>query len=154
MRKVQVGDVVSIHCIGKLENGEVFENTYDREPFVFQVGSPEIIPGLSEAVIGMVEGEEKEVTIPPEKAFGPRDENLVKTVPREAINLEVEPEPGLMLSLIVDTPQGEMTFPATVVEVSEESIVLDLNPPLAGKNLIFQIKLEKILNTGEEDIIL
>jgi len=154
MRKVQLGDVVSIHCVGKVSDGEVFENTYEREPFVFQVGSPEIIPGLSEAVIGMVEGEEKEVTIPPEKAFGPRDENLVKKVPRDAINLDVEPEPGLMLSLIVDTPQGEMTFPATVLEVSEEEITLDLNPPLAGKELIFQIKLEKILSPSEENIVL
>jgi peptidylprolyl isomerase len=154
MRKVQVGDVVSIHCIGKLQNGEVFENTFEKEPFVFQVGSPEIIPGLSEAVIGMEEGEEKEVVIPPEKAFGPRDENLVKAVPKDAINLDVEPEPGLMLHLIVDTPQGEMTFPAIVVEVNENEIVLDLNPPLAGQELIFQIKLEKILSSGEESIVL
>jgi len=154
MRKVQVGDVVSIHCIGRLQNGEVFENTFEKEPFVFQVGSPEIIPGLSEAVIGMEEGEEKEVVIPPEKAFGPRDENLVKAVPKDAINLDVEPEPGLMLNLIVDTPQGEMTFPAIVVEVNENEIVLDLNPPLAGQELIFQIKLEKILSSGEESIVL
>ena len=154
MRKVQVGDVVSIHCIGRLQNGEVFENTFEKEPFVFQVGSPEIIPGLSEAVIGMEEGEEKEVVIPPEKAFGPRDENLVKAVPKDAINLDVEPEPGLMLHLIVDTPQGEMTFPAIVVEVNENEIVLDLNPPLAGQELIFQIKLEKILSSGEESIVL
>jgi len=153
MRKVQVGDVVSIHCIGRLQNGEVFENTFEKEPFVFQVGSPEIIPGLSEAVIGMEEGEEKEVVIPPEKAFGPRDENLVKAVPKDAINLDVEPEPGLMLHLIVDTPQGEMTFPAIVVEVNENEIVLDLNPPLAGQELIFQIKLEKILSSGEESIV-
>ena len=131
-----------------------FENTFEKEPFVFQVGSPEIIPGLSEAVIGMEEGEEKEVVIPPEKAFGPRDENLVKAVPKDAINLDVEPEPGLMLHLIVDTPQGEMTFPAIVVEVNENEIVLDLNPPLAGQELIFQIKLEKILSSGEESIVL
>lgn len=153
MRKVQVGDVVSIHCLGKLENGEIFENTFDGEPFIFQVGSPEIIPGLSEAVIGMVEGEEKEVIITSDKAFGPRDENLVKTVPKNAINLDVEPQPGLMLNLIIDTSQGEVTFPAKVVEVTSEEITLDLNPPLAGHDLIFKIKLVKILNeeTGEEE---
>ncbi|WP_022854765.1 FKBP-type peptidyl-prolyl cis-trans isomerase [Thermodesulfobacterium thermophilum] len=154
MRKVQLGDVVSIHCVGQLKNGEVFENTYDGEPFIFQVGSAEIIPGLSEAVIGMEEGEEKEVLIPSEKAFGPKDENLVRSIPKEALSLDVAPEPGLMLNLIVDTPQGEMTFPATILEVTEEGIVLDLNPPLAGEDLIFKIKLEKILTPDEENIVL
>jgi peptidylprolyl isomerase len=153
MRKVQIGDVVSIHCIGRLKNGEVFENTYEREPFVFQVGSPEVIPGLSEALIGMEEGEEKEVFIPSEKAFGQRDENLVKAIPKEALNLDVEPEPGLMLNLIVDSPQGQMNLPAVIVDVSDKEIVLDLNPPLAGEDLVFQIKLLKILN-AEENFIL
>lgn len=154
MRKVQMGDVVSIHCIGKLKNGKVFENTYDGEPFIFQVGSPEIISGLSEALIGMEEGEEKEVVIPSEKAFGPRDENLVRTVPRDALSLDVEPEAGLMLNLVVDTPQGEMSFPATIVKVTDTELVLDLNPPLAGEDLIFQIKLLKIISPDEENIII
>ena len=153
MRKVQTGDVVSVHCIGKLKNGEIFENTYDSEPFIFQVGSPEIIPGLSEAIIGMEEGEEKEVTITSDKAFGPRDENLIRTVPRDALSLDVEPETGLMLNLVVETPQGEMTFPATIVNVTDSELVLDLNPPLAGQDLIFQIKLLKIVTPDEENII-
>lgn len=154
MRKVQVGDVVSIHCVGRLASGEVFEDTFQGEPFVFEVGSPEIIPGLSEAVLGMVEGEEREVVIPKEKAFGDRDENLVRSIPRDAINLDVEPLPGMMLNLIVDTPQGEMTFPAIVMEANDEEIILDLNPPLAGEDLYFTIKLVKILNEPEESIIL
>ncbi len=154
MRKVQVGDVVSIHCVGRLGSGEVFEDTSQGDPFVFEVGSPEIIPGLSEAVLGMTEGEEREVVIPKEKAFGERDENLIRNIPREGLSLDVEPAPGLMLNLIVDTPQGEMTFPAMVVEVSPEEIVLDLNPPLAGEDLYFNIKLVKILNEPEPRIIL
>lgn len=154
MRKVQVGDVVSIHCIGKLASGEVFEDTYQGDPFVFEVGSPEIIPGLSEALLGMIEGEEKEVMIPKEKAFGDRDENLIRKIPREGLELDVEPSPGLMLNLIVDTPQGEMSFPAVIVDLTEEEMVLDLNPPLAGENLYFKIKLIKILNDAKEEIIL
>jgi len=153
MRKVQVGDVISIHCVGKVASGEVFEDTSQGEPFVFEVGSPEIIPGLSEAVLGMTEGEEREVVIPKEKAFGERDQNLIRTIPRDAINLDVEPMPGMMLNLIVDTPQGEMTFPAMVMDVNESEIVLDLNPPLAGEDLYFSIKLVKILNEPEEIIL-
>ncbi len=146
MRKVQVGDVVSIHFVGKLSSGEIFENTLESDPFVFEVGSPEIIPGLSEAVLGMTEGETKEVIISSEKAFGAKDENLIRTVPREALNLDVEPEPGLLLSLVVDTPQGEITIPARIVKITEEEIVLDLNPPLAGEDLYCTITLVKILN--------
>lgn len=154
MRKVQLGDVVSIHCVGKIASGEVFEDTYQGDPFVFEVGSPEIIPGLSEAVLGMMEGEERDVIIPKEKAFGERDENLIRSIPRESISLDVDPAPGLVLNLIVDTPQGEMTFPALVVDVTPEEIVLDLNPPLAGEDLYFKIKLLKILNEPEGNIIL
>lgn len=154
MRKVQVGDVVSIHCVGKLASGEVFEDTFQGDPFVFEVGSPEIIPGLSEAILGMAEGEEREVVVPKEKAFGDRDGNLIRRIPKEGLDLDVDPTPGLMLNLIIDTPQGEMNFPALIVDVTEEEIVLDLNPPLAGEDLYFKIKLVKILNDSEEDIVL
>ncbi|MCS7198731.1 MAG: peptidylprolyl isomerase [Caldimicrobium sp.] len=154
MRKVQIGDVISIHCVGKISSGEVFEDTFGGDPFVFEVGSPEIIPGLSEAVLGMTEGEERDVVIPKEKAFGERDENLIRSIPRDALNLDVEPAPGLLINLIVDTPQGEMTFPAIVVDVTPYEIVLDLNPPLAGEDLYFKIRLVKILNEPEESMIL
>jgi FKBP-type peptidyl-prolyl cis-trans isomerases 2 len=146
MRKVQFGDVVSIHLVGNTSSGEVFEDTYQSEPFVFEVGSPEIIPGLSEDVVGMSEGEEKEVVIPSDKAFGPRDPNLVRTVSRAGLELDVEPELGMLLSLFLDTPRGEIIIPARVIEVTEEDIPLDLNPPLAGEDLYCSIKLVRILN--------
>ncbi len=152
MRRVKLGDVVSIHCVGRLENGEVFESTEGGPPFQFQVGSPEIIPGLSEAVIGMAEGEEKEVTLTPEKAFGERDERLVKVVPRAALSLDSEPQVGMMLNLVFNTEQGEVTLPATITHLDEENITLDLNPPLAGQNVIFYIKVVEIQN-GESPII-
>ncbi|NPA49579.1 MAG: peptidylprolyl isomerase [Thermodesulfobacteria bacterium] len=152
MRKVKLGDVVSIHCVGRLENGEVFESTEGGPPFQFQVGSPEIIPGLSEAVIGMTEGEEKEVTLTPDKAFGERDERLVKVVPRAALSLDTEPQVGMMLNLVFNTEQGEVTLPATVTHVDEENITLDLNPPLAGQNVTFRIKVVEIQD-GESSII-
>ncbi len=152
MRKVKLGDVVSIHCVGRLESGEVFESTEGGPPFQFQVGSPEIIPGLSEAVIGMAEGEEKEVTLTPDKAFGERDERLVKVVPREALSLDTEPQVGMMLNLVFNTEQGEVTLPATITHLDEENITLDLNPPLAGQNVTFYIKVVEIHN-GESPII-
>ncbi len=153
MRKAKLGDVVSIHCVGRLESGEVFESTEGGPPFQFQVGAPEIIPGLSEAIIGMAEGEEKEVTLPPEKAFGKRDERLVKIVPREALSLDTEPQVGMMLNLVFNTEQGEVTLPATITKLDEENITLDLNPPLAGQTVVFNIKLVEIQNGEESPII-
>ncbi|WP_456433183.1 FKBP-type peptidyl-prolyl cis-trans isomerase [Thermosulfuriphilus sp.] len=144
MRKVKLGDTVSIHCTGRLEDGEVFENTEGGEPFEFEVGSPEIIPGLSEAVIGMSEGEEKEVVLPPEKAYGPRDERLIREIPRSALSEDIKPELGMVLGLVVETEAGQMQIPGQVVGLSEESFTLDLNPPLAGKTLHFKIRLVKI----------
>ncbi len=152
MRKVKLGDVISIHCEGRLENGEIFETTFEGPPFQFQVGSPDIIPGLSEAVVGMAEGEEKEVTLSPDKAFGKRDERLVKIVPRDAINMNTEPRIGMMLNLVFNTEQGEMTFPATITNLDDKTITLDLNPPLAGETVIFKIKIVEILD-GESSII-
>ncbi|OAG27459.1 FKBP-type peptidyl-prolyl cis-trans isomerase [Thermodesulfatator autotrophicus] len=152
MRKVKLGDVVSIHCVGKLANGEVFESTEGGPPFQFQVGSPEIIPGLSEAVIGMAEGEEKEVTLSPDKAFGERDERLVKVVPKDALSLDTEPQVGMMLNLVFNTEQGEVTVPATITNIDEENLTLDLNPPLAGETVTFYIKVVEIEN-GESPII-
>jgi peptidylprolyl isomerase len=67
-------------------------------------------------------------------------------VSRAGLELDVEPEPGMLLSLILDTPQGEITIPARVIEVTEEEITLDLNPPLAGEDLYCSIKLVRILN--------
>ncbi|AEH44785.1 peptidylprolyl isomerase FKBP-type [Thermodesulfatator indicus DSM 15286] len=152
MRKVKLGDVVSIHCVGKLANGEVFESTEGGPPFQFQVGSPEIIPGLSEAVIGMAEGEEKEITLSPDKAFGERDERLVKVVPKDALSLDTEPQVGMMLNLVFNTEQGEVTVPATITNIDEENLTLDLNPPLAGETVTFYIKVVEIEN-GESPII-
>jgi len=154
MRKAKLGDVVSIHCVGRLENGEVFETTEGGPPFQFQVGSPEIIPGLSEAIIGMEEGEEKEVVLPPEKAFGERDERLVKVVPREALSLDTEPQVGMMLNLVFNTEQGEVTLPATITHIDDKNITLDLNPPLAGQTVVFNIKLVEIQNGGGESPII
>ncbi len=156
MRKVKLGDVISIHCEGRLETGEVFESTEGGPPFQFQVGSPEIIPGLSEAVIGMTEGEEKEVTLSPDKAFGERDERLVKIIPRDALTLDTEPRIGMMLNLVFNTEQGEMTFPATITNMDEKTITLDLNPPLAGQTVTFKIKVVEIQNgeSSESPIII
>ncbi len=141
MKTVTPGDVVSVHYTGKLENGEVFDSSEGKEPLSFQVGSGMVIKGFNDAVIGMREGEEKEVTLSPEEAYGYRNEELVKDVPKEMLGGQFEPEVGMMLAIQMEDGSK---VPATITDVQKDSIVIDLNPPLAGETLNFKITLMKI----------
>ena len=138
MTKAKQGDTVTIHYTGTLADGTVFDTSAGREPLSFTIGRGQVIPGFEEAVMGMVRAEEKNVTIPVAKAYGPRNEELVFNVPRSQVPPEINPEAGLRLQM-----QGPHNQPiiVTVTEVTGEYILLDANPPLAGKELNFAIQL-------------
>jgi peptidylprolyl isomerase len=141
MMQAKYGDTVKIHYTGTLADGTVFDSSTGREPLAFTIGSGQVIPGFEEAVMGMVRDEEKSVTIPVDKAYGPRNEQLVFKVPRNQVPPEINPEKGLRLQM-----QGANNQPlfVTVTEVTDEHILLDANPPLAGKELKFAIHLVEI----------
>lgn len=133
---VKKGDKVKLHLSGKLKNGKVFAATEGKKPVEFRVGAGEILPGIDEEVIGMEKGEEKEITVPAGKGFGKKKEELVVKVAKdmfEGKKLEV----GQRIS--VQTQQGRGRS-AQVMKIGEDRITLDLNHPLAGKELIFKIK--------------
>ncbi|MBU2639243.1 MAG: peptidylprolyl isomerase [Nanoarchaeota archaeon] len=141
---VKDGDKVGVEYEGKLENGEVFDSSKHGEhshPLEFEVGKGQVIKGFDEAVLGMEEGEEKEVTIKPEEGYGPRNEQLVKKFPKDKLPADQEPKEGMMLA--VGLPDGRK-IPARITKVEEKEIEVDLNHPLAGKVLIFKIKVVKI----------
>lgn len=141
MTTVKQGDTVHIHYTGSLEDGAVFDSSAGREPLSFTIGSGQVIPGFEEAVMGMAVNEKKNVTIPVDKAYGPRNEELVLTVPKVQVPPDLNPEVGQKLQM-----QGPDNSPVIVevTEVAEEHIKLDANPPLAGKDLIFDIELVRI----------
>ena len=141
MTTAKQGDTVHIHYTGSLEDGEVFDSSTGRDPLSFTIGSGQVIPGFEEAVSGMTIDEKKNVTIPVEKAYGPRNEELVMTVPKDQVPPDLNPEVGQKLQM-----QGPDNTPVVVevTEVEEEHIKLDANPPLAGKDLIFDIELVQI----------
>lgn len=141
MTTVKQGDTVHIHYTGTLEDGVVFDSSAGREPLSFTLGSGQVIPGFEEAIMGMAVNEKKNVTIPVDKAYGPRNEELVLTVPREQVPPDLNPEVGQKLQM-----QGPGNSPVVVevAEVAEAHIRLDANPPLAGKELIFDIELVRI----------
>ncbi len=141
MKTAENGHFVSVHYTGRLENGEIFDSSEGREPLQFQLGSGAIIKGFNDAVIGMSVGEEKEITIPPEEAYGYRDEELVRPVPKAMFGADLVPEVGMVIGVQME---NGARVPATITEVTEDSVTLDMNPPLAGKTLKFNIKLMEI----------
>lgn len=137
----KAGDKLRMHYTGRLDDGTVFDSSEGRDPLEFTLGVGEIIPGLDRGMEGMSVGEERQLSIPPEEAYGPRDETRVQSVPREAIPDHIPTEPGTQLS--VQTPEGQ-TIPVVVGNVTESHVELDANHPLAGQTLKFDVTLVEI----------
>ena len=135
------GDTASVHYTGRLESGEVFDSSEGGEPLEFEVGSGQVIQGFDEGVSGMTVGDDKTIEIEPSDAYGQRVDALVQAVPRAGINLDREPEVGMRLGL--QLPDGN-EIPVTITEVTDDSITIDANHPLAGQKLIFDLKLVNI----------
>lgn len=136
--KIKKGDTVTVEYTGMLEDGTVFDSTEKQgELLTFEVGAGQLIQGFENAVIGMEEGEEKEITLQPSEAYGDINPQLIESIERDQLALEEEPEVGMVL--IMKTPDGH-EFPAIITDVSEDAITIDFNHPLAGKAVQFKIK--------------
>ncbi len=134
--KVKKGDKVEIHYKGTLDNGDVFDSSEGGSPLAFEVGSGKIIEGFEEQVVGMAEGEEKSFQLPPEKAYGIRRDDLVGKLSPDQVG-ETDVKVGTTLRL--ETTDGEV-FEANVTKVEKDGVTIDLNHPLAGENLNFEVK--------------
>ena len=141
MTKVKVGDAVKVHYTGKLENGEEFDSSVGREPLGFTVGAGQMIKGFDAALPGMEVGDKKQVNITALDGYGERSEEAMIDFPKENIPADMKLEIGMTLTL---TNQEGQPFPVVVIEIKEESIVLDANHFLAGKALVFDIELIEI----------
>ena len=141
MAAAQNGDVVKVHYTGKLDDGTVFDSSVGREPLEFKLGDDQLIPGFEQAVIGMSVGESKTTKIPADEAYGPRRQEMVLVVGREEFPPDIDPQVGEVLRMR-DFDGRE--FRVRVVEISEDSVTLDGNHPLAGQDLTFEIELVEI----------
>ncbi len=141
MADAKVGDTVKVHYTGKLEDGTVFDTSSDRDPIQFTIGEGNIIPGFESAVVGMAPGQSKTETIPCAEAYGPRHDEMIQSVERTAIPADIEVTEGQRLQ--VSQPDGQAMV-VTVTEVKEDSVTLDGNHMLAGKDLVFDIELVEI----------
>ena len=147
MAQAKQGDTVKVHYTGKLTTGEIFDSSESCEgecacePLRFTIGEGEVIPGFETAVVGMSPGEAKTVTIPVDQAYGERVEQMVAEVEREFLPEGVEPQVGHQYEV---TQEGGEVFSVTVTAVTDKTVTLDANHPLAGRDLVFDLKLVEI----------
>jgi peptidylprolyl isomerase len=142
MTEATSGDTVLFHYTGSLNDGTVFDSSTGREPLRVTLGSGQVIRGVDEALMGMAPGEEKSVTLGADEAYGPRRPELLHEVQREAIPAEVDLQVGKQLEGR-DTAGQRLRL--TVIDVSDETVTLDANHPLAGQDLRFDLELVQIV---------
>jgi len=142
METVQEGDTITVEYEGRLEDGTVFDSSdKHEEPLQFTVGEGKIIKGFDQAVVGMKVGEEKEVTVPPDQAYGQHNPELVRDLPKNVFPEDQEIQRGMVF--MMSLPDGRQV-PVRIAEVGDEQVKVDLNSPLAGKTLTFTIKVVSI----------
>ncbi|PAV11444.1 peptidylprolyl isomerase [Methanosarcina spelaei] len=146
---IENGDTISVNYVGKLEDGTIFDTSVKEvaveagiyiqmrnyEPLTFTIGEGQMIKGFDEGVVGMQVGEEKILTIPPEEAYGEYREEFVREIPVDAVDFT--PEVGMRLA----TDSG---LTGTITNVNENNFVVDFNHELAGKTLIFSVKVVSV----------
>ena len=139
---IKKGDKIKVDYEGKLEDGTVFDSSEKAgKPLEFEVGSGQLIKGFDDAVIGMEKGEEKEFKLKSSEAYGEPNPQAIQKIPRDQLPKEQEPKEGMML--VLKAPTGQQ-IPAIITEVTDKEVTLDLNHPLAGKKLIFDVKIVNI----------
>jgi peptidylprolyl isomerase len=142
MRQAEMGDTVKVHYTGSLQDGTVFDSSRDREAMEVTLGSGHLIGGFENALVGMSVGDTKKLKIVSDDAYGPRRDELVIYVKKAEFPANLEPREGLGLNL--KGPE-EQVIQAIITEVSEDSVIIDANHPLAGRDLNFDIELTEIV---------
>jgi FKBP-type peptidyl-prolyl cis-trans isomerase 2 len=142
MAEAKQGDTVQLHYMGKLQDGTIFDSSRERRPLQFTIGKGQVIAGFEQAVIGMKIGELKTARIPMEQAYGPHRDDMIVTMDRSKLPPGVNPKIGQRLEI---TQVDDQTSLVTVTDVSESTMTVDANHPLAGKELTFDLELVGIV---------
>jgi peptidylprolyl isomerase len=149
MESIKDGSKIKLHYTGTLDDGTVFDTSKTKgEPLEFVIGQKQVIPGFEEGLMGLKKGDKKTIKVTSDKAYGARDDSKIAEYPKDKIpgdmqNLEVG------VQVLFQDDQGNVLI-ATVKELKEKDVVLDLNHPLAGKDLTFEVEIMEIDNSGAE----
>jgi peptidylprolyl isomerase len=137
MAQAKTGNHVRVNFTGRLDDGTVFATSVNDEPIEFTLGENEVLPAIEDAVEGMEPGEMKTVRIAAEEAFGMRREDLVQEIPRDSLPDEMDVEVGQQLWV---DEMDEEPLTVSVVDLSDFTVTIDANHPLAGEDLIFDLE--------------
>ncbi len=141
MSQVQGNETVKLHYTGKLNDGQVFDSSAEREPLEVKLGEGKLIPGFEKGLVDMKVNEKKTITIPKEEAYGEVQKELFQKIPSENLPQEIKPEVGM--GLVSKNPDGSERQ-LRVADVKEDFIIVDANHPLAGQDLTFELELLEI----------
>lgn len=150
-QEVSKNTVVSFnYTLKDKETGQVLDSSQMHgQPLTILAGKGEIIPGLEERMMGMKAGETKEIEVPAAEAYGEKDESLIQKVPREYFN-DIPLEKGMPLQ--AQTPEGQI-INMVVVDFDDNEVTVDMNHPLAGKDLVFEIEVINVREATPDEIL-
>jgi peptidylprolyl isomerase len=141
MIRAEIGSTVTIRYIGTLENGRIFHSTDNQGPLTITIGGDQVFPALEQAIIGMGAGETKNILLSADEAYGPRrPENIIR-FPRQALPADKEVAVGQKLSIAF---KGGVSRVMVVTAVSDDEVTLDGNHPLAGCDLTFALRVDRV----------
>lgn len=144
--RVAKGCTVKVHYIGRTGNGEIFDATLEDHPVEVRIGSGQVMPEFEEALLGMALNEEKVFAIPPDKAYGQRQDDLEQTIARSELPADYVPQVGDILG----RGEGEdILTPVSVKSLADQTVTIDLNHPLTGKTLYFHLKVVGLSEPAE-----
>ncbi|MFA7384147.1 MAG: peptidylprolyl isomerase [Desulfurivibrionaceae bacterium] len=143
MQRVSENDTVTIIYDGLLSTGEKFDSSQDTGPLQFQLGAGSVLPAFEQAVLGMAAKETRSITVAAKNAYGLKNEELIMTLSRQGFAGQPI-APGIILGMDMEHDGQQHKVPATVLAVTEETVTIDFNHPLAGQDITYQITLLSI----------
>jgi FKBP-type peptidyl-prolyl cis-trans isomerase 2 len=144
------GTVVTIDYTLRLDSGEVVDSSDGRDPLVFHFGQGQIVPGLERGLAGLQMGDQREIRVSPEEAYGPHRSQAVHQIPLDRFPEDITPAIGLRLT--VRGPEGQ-DVPFTITALSNEKATADFNHPLAGEVLTFSVTVRDVRSSDKGPII-
>lgn len=136
-RAIEPGDRVRLHFALYLESGEEVDTTRRGDPAMLTMGDGNLLPGFEAVLVGMRAGDDAQIVLEAEQAFGPHRAENVQLLRRDRFGADIVPETGLMVSFTA--PGGEL--PGVVREVMEDHVEVDFNHPLAGRRIVFDVSI-------------
>jgi FKBP-type peptidyl-prolyl cis-trans isomerase SlyD len=147
--RVKHGRVVLLDYMVRVATGKVVETSAGKAPIEYLHGAGQILPALERALEGLKEGEQAAFSIAPEDAYGERNDENIVSLPRSLFPAEVKLEKGLCLYA---RSGGGKSYPITVQEIRDDMVVVDLNHPLAGERLYFEVNIRGVRPAGNQEL--